>query len=171
MSRKLPYIVLFLTAVLLQILIFDQLSASIYFAPLVYVLFLVLMPVESSQIVMLSTGVALGVVMDCVMGTHGLNSIATIFVAYSRRSIIDFIVGRERSADRGVPSEVSFGAADFIIYLSIVIALHHLVFFLFESLSLAYFLRFLWRFLLSTSVSIFSVWLIARFFTTNKFLK
>ncbi len=171
MTRSLPYIALFFVAVLSQIFIFDQLAASVYVAPLVYIIFIALLPVQTSQIKMLLAGVVLGVVMDSVMGTDGLSSIATIAVAFFRSSIIRLLVGVERSADRVIPSRLSFGGADFIRYLAAVIALHHFIFFFFESLSFSYLLLFTLRFVISTAISIAYVWALSRIFIINNFLK
>ncbi len=171
MFRLLPYTALFLTATLSQIFIFDNLALSVYVAPLVYVVFIILMPLQSSQIMMLGSGVALGVVMDAFMGTQGLNSIATIFIAYFRAPLINMLVGKGRAVERGAPSEVIFGDGDYLRYLALMVGLHHLVFFAFESLTLSHILYISIRCVASSLVSILFVWLIARFFLTNKILK
>ncbi len=171
MFRILPYIALLLTAVLSQIFIFDTLSTSVLVAPLVYIVFIVMLPIESSQIVMFACGVMLGSIMDVTMGTSGLNSIATIAIAFFRAPILKLIVGHKRSAERGVPSEILFGDRAYIRYVVTLVALHHALFFLFESLSSIHLLYTLWRFTISTAVSILFVWLIARLYLTNKLLK
>ncbi len=171
MFRTLPYIALFLTAVLSQIFIFDNLSVSVFLAPLVYVVFIVLLPVESSRILMLGAGIVTGYVMDMVMGTDGLNSIATIGIAYLRSPILKFIAGKNRVAERGVPSEILFGDGDYLQYLIVMVLLHHAIFFAFESLSAAYILYSVIRFAFSSLLSLIFVWLIARLFTINNILK
>ncbi|MFI3324359.1 MAG: rod shape-determining protein MreD [Rikenellaceae bacterium] len=171
MTRTLPYIALLLTAILSQIFIFDQIAASVYVAPLVYIIYIALLPVQTSQIKMLLAGVMLGVVMDAVMGTDGLNSIATIAVAFFRASIIRLLVGAERSAERVIPSRLSFGSGDFLRYLAIIIALHHFIFFFFESLSFSFLLLFAIRFVVSSTISIIYVWALSRIFVVNNFLK
>ncbi len=171
MFRLLPYTALFLTAVLSQVFIFDSLSTSVLIAPLVYIVFIVLLPVQCSQIVMLGSGVLLGFVVDAAMGTEGLNSIATIFVAFFRPHIIGLIVGKDRAADKGIPSEVMFGDGDYLRYLAVMVALHHFIFFAFESLTLSHLFYTLVRFTASTLVSMLFVWLIARLFVRNNILK
>ncbi len=171
MFRTLPYIALFFTAILSQIFIFDHLAVSVYVAPLVYLLFLVLLPVETSRILLLGAGVLLGLVMDVAMGTNGLNSIATIFIAFFRAPIINLIAGRKQVAERGVPSEILFGNGDYIIYLVVMVALHHAIFFAFEALSASYLLYTVMRYICSSVVSFIYIWLIARLFTINNLLK
>ncbi len=171
MFRILPYIALFFTAVIAQLFIFDPLSASVFIAPLVYILFIVLLPVGTSQLVMLAMGALLGVVMDATMGTHGLNSIATIFVAYFRAPLIRLLMGREKAADRGTPSAVLFGDSNYFIYLVVMIAAHHLIFFIFEALSTTLIFYTFVRCIISTAISTLFVWLIANAFVNNKIIK
>ncbi|MFI3331881.1 MAG: rod shape-determining protein MreD [Rikenellaceae bacterium] len=171
MFRIVPYITLFFTAVLSQILFFDNLSVSILFSPLVYIVFIVLLPIECSQILMLSLGALTGFVLDAAMGTEGLNSIATLFVAFFRAPLLRLIVGRERSLERGVPSELKLGYSDFFRYLVSIVAIHHAIFFLFESLSLYNLLYTVVRFSLSSATTVLFVWLLSRLFTINNILK
>ncbi len=171
MLRTLPYLSLFLVASLSQIFIFDSLSTSVFFAPLVYIVFIVLLPVETSRIMMLGAGILTGYVMDMAMGTDGLNSIATIGVAYLRTPILKVIAGKKRAAERGVPSDLLFGDGDYIRYLVVMVILHHALFFAFESLSIANVLYSLVRFLVSGVATTLFVWLIARLFTINNILK
>lgn len=64
MYRTLPYFMLFVVTVLLQVFLFDNLSISIYLNPLVYVAFIALLPLDTPPIVLLLSGLAVGVTMD-----------------------------------------------------------------------------------------------------------
>ena len=64
MHRTLPYISLFVVTVLLQVFLFDNLSISIYLNPLVYVAFVALLPLDTPPVVLLASGLAMGVTMD-----------------------------------------------------------------------------------------------------------
>ena len=46
MYRIYPFVILFLTTALLQVFLFDNLSVSIYLDPLVYVAFVLLLPLD-----------------------------------------------------------------------------------------------------------------------------
>mgnify|MGYP007087121474 CR=1 FL=1 len=81
MYRTLQYALLFLVAALLQIFLFNNLSLSVYLNPLVYVVFIALLPMETTPIRMLLAGLAMGLAMDWTMGAAGVNTIATVFVA------------------------------------------------------------------------------------------
>ncbi|HBX90150.1 MAG TPA: rod shape-determining protein MreD, partial [Alistipes sp.] len=73
MYRTYPYAILFVTTALLQVFLFDNLSLSLYFDPLVYLSFIVLLPLDIAPVVLLGAGLATGVGMDMAMGTAGIN--------------------------------------------------------------------------------------------------
>ena len=65
MYRTLQYALLFLVAALLQIFLFNNLSLSVYLNPLVYVVFIALLPMETTPIRMLLAGLAMGLAAAC----------------------------------------------------------------------------------------------------------
>ena len=99
MHRTLPYLALFAVVVLLQVFLFDNLSISIYLNPLVYVAFIALLPLDTPPVVLLLSGLATGVTMDLAMGAAGVNTIATLLIAFARPGCCTpvTIFGREAS--------------------------------------------------------------------------
>ena len=71
MYRTVPYIVLFLILALLQIFLFDNLSISIYLCPLVYIGFIVLLPIDAPPVAVLFLALSMSVAMDWAMGGSG----------------------------------------------------------------------------------------------------
>lgn len=83
-----PYILLYIVVMLLQIFFFDNLTFSTSITPLIYIAFLLFMPLKASRLSLLLWGAFLGVTADIMMGMAGVNTIATIFIAYIRIYII-----------------------------------------------------------------------------------
>ncbi len=171
MFRFLPYIALFFTAVLSQILLFDNLTVGVLFSPYVYILFLILLPLETPRVAMLGLGILLGFVIDAMSGGSGVHSIATIFIAFFRTPILYMLFSKARALQRGVPSELLIGYGDFILYIAVIVLLHHVVLFGFSLLSFDNWQLSLVRYLLSSVVSMLYIWLMARLFTINNLLK
>ena len=167
MYRTFPYLILFAVTVLLQVFLFDNLMISVYLDPLVYVAFIALLPMDTKPVVLLLCGLALGVVMDFAMGAAGINTIATLLVAFVRPTLLVLLTGRDDGREGGVPSPERLGRTVFIEYLAVLVLLHHAVFFLLEALSWAHLLHTSVRVLLSGAVSVAFIWLIARIFTTK----
>ena len=167
MYRIISYTLLFIVSALLQIFLFDNLSISIYIAPLVYVAFIALLPMESSQLVMLICGVTMGLMMDWTMGLEGINMAVTLFSAYSRRFLLGVACGRESAREGGIPTVWRMGNYSFMIYLLMFVGLHHLLFFLLEGLSWGLLPFVLIRFVLSSLITICFTWLLSHLFVSK----
>lgn len=165
MYRTFPYIMLLALTLIVQVFLLDNLSISIYFAPMIYLAFLLLLPLDTSHFKLLLAGFATGWMMDYTMGTDGLNVIATLPIAFLRPWIIGFFYTREDPHEGGVPSADRFGKVKFLRYIAVCVLLHHLLFFSFEALSWVHFARTLLRIVISSAASIYFIWLIARMFT------
>ena len=171
MYRTLQYALLFLVAAALQIFLFNNLSLSVYLNPLVYVVFIALLPMEASPLTMLLSGLAMGVARDWTMGAAGVNTIATVFVAFIRIHLLNFVCGKENVHDGGVPSSRRLSDKAFLNYLSLVVLIHNAIFFYLEALSPAHALATLLRLCVSAAVGILFCWRIARLFTNRLSLR
>lgn len=160
MFRPIPYLTLFLIVVLSQIFIFDSMLLSTFVVPLVYISFIILLPMQTNQFIMLMWGVALGVVMDVATGMPGVNSIPTILIAFIRIHILSMIVGRDVSLN-GVPSQNLLGIRRFGYYLSTMVIVHCAVLLTIEFANFSEVEFLLHRILFSSIISITFVWLIA----------
>ena len=167
MYRTGEYILLFAASVLLQIFFFDELSLSACFAPLVYSVFIILLPLNTPSIAVLAAGLVTGVVMDFAMGTAGLNTIATLAVAYLRMPLLNIIFGHNNVHEGGVPSAARMGRRHFGYYLVAMTLLHNALFFGFEAFTTSYLWHQLLRFAVSAAASLLFVWAIARLFTSK----
>ena len=159
MHRTLPYISLFVVTVLLQVFLFDNLSISIYLNPLVYVAFVALLPLDTPPVVLLASGLA--------MGAAGVNTIATLLVAFVRPALLRTLYTRDDLREGGVPCAGRLGRRVFLNYLIVLVLLHHAVFFSLEALSWMHVVRTLVRIVVSGAVSVAFIWIIARIFTAK----
>ena len=164
MHRFVPYTVLLAATLLVQVFLLDNLTISIYFAPMIYLAFVLLLPLDTPPVGVLAAGFATGWLMDCAMGTDGLNVIATLPVALLRPWLIGLFYTREDPREGGIPSTARFGTGKFFRYLVLCVVLHHLIFFAFEELSWAHAGRTLLRTLVSGTASVCLLWLTARLF-------
>lgn len=165
MHRAGYYILLFALSALLQTFFFNNLSLWSCFAPLVYTAFVLMLPLNTPSIVVLLSGLAMGITMDLSMGTAGLNTIATLAMAYMRRPILNLTLGAEVVRDGGLPTVARMGVRPFVQYLAIMIALHGIIFFGFEAFTTAYLWHQLLRLVVSTAASTLFVWMIMLLFT------
>ena len=143
-----------LVVLFVQIFVLNNLSISPLVAPMVYVVLLVMMPIESSQWKMLGVGLLLGVLMDITMGTVGLNTLVTLPLAVWRKPLLYAATGLSVvSKEEGVPSVKRLGVR-FHRYAVTMIILHSLLFYFAEWLSFDNFGTLLLRIVCSTLCSL-----------------
>ena len=168
MYRTLEYTILFVVMALLQVFLFSRIGVSVYIHPLAYVAFIILLPMEIAPLLLLTLGLLMGVTMDVFMGTAGINTIATLFVAFCRPTLLNLLAGKDEVKDGGIPNVNRLGIKKFIKYASVMVLLHSTVFFIFETLSLHFFYLTLLRILLSSAVTLLLVYFCQRLFSVNR---
>ena len=168
MYRTLQYAILFVVLVLLQVFLFSRIGISIYVHPLVYIAFILLLPIEIAPLSGLLLGLLMGVTMDLFMATAGVNTIATLFAAFCRPTLLLLTLGKDEVKDGGVPNVNRLGMKKFIKYAYTLILLHGIVFFLFEVLSFHLILFTLLRIVLSSLATLLLVYFCQRLFSINR---
>lgn len=167
MRNVFRYITLFAATLLLQTFFFDRLTLSVYFAPMIYIAVLLLLPVKTPAMANLAVGLIAGAVTDLLCGTAGLHTIASLAAGYVRRPLLTAIVGHEGMRDGSIPSARSIGRRQFAQYFILMTVLHALVFYLFEVFTIGHILHTLLRFALGTLSSLLFLWIAAYLFTSK----
>ncbi len=148
------FLLLTLVVLFVQVFVLNNLSASPLIAPMVYIVLIVLLPIEFSQWKMLGVGLAWGVLMDLTMGTMGLNTLVTLPIAFFRRPILYAFTGlSDVSKEEGVPSVKRLGGR-FHRYAIVMIILHSVLFNFAEWLSFDNFGTLVLRIICSTLISL-----------------
>ena len=149
------YGLFFVALVLIQLLVCNNIQFSGYVNPYVYMVFILILPVNTRPWLLISVAFLLGFVIDIFSGTFGLHAFATTFAAFIRPGVLSLIAphdGYESStSDLSIRS---YGFNWFLIYTSIIVILHHLVLFFLEVLRLTNFFNTFLRVLLSSLFSI-----------------
>ena len=143
-----------LVVLFVQVFVLNNLSITPLVAPMVYIILILLLPLEYSQWKMLAAGLILGVLMDVTMGTAGLNTLVTLPVAFFRRPLLSLFGGFSSiSKEEGIPSIKRLGMR-FHSYFIGVVVLHSVLFYFAEWLSVDNFGTLLLRILCSTLTSL-----------------
>ncbi len=149
---------------LLQIFIFDKLMLSIALLPMVYVAFIILLPMQTSRTMVLLWGALIGAIFDVAMGLPGVNSIATIFLAYVRSALLNRSVGRELVLAGGAPTAAKIGQRRFLRYMSFAVLIHSCVVYPIEYMNFGEWEFLLRRIIISSPVTMLFVWILSRRF-------
>lgn len=166
MHRTTQYVILFIVLMLLQAFMFDNLALSSYFNPMIYIVFIILMPMESLPVTVLLSGLALGLTADFFTGGAGLNTAATLPAAFLRQPLLARLCERDDLRDGGIPSAQRLGNEwRFMRLAATVVFVHHAIFFLLEAFSWQQLPYTLLRLLLSSAFTLLFAWAAARLFS------
>ncbi len=147
------YVFMFISLVLVQVLIFNQVQFSGFFNPYVYLLFIILLPLSAPRYLVLILAFLLGLIIDVFSNSLGVHSAATVFAAYARPLVIRVISNREDDKS-DYPGLHQNKLIWFINYLLIMVLLHHTVLFYLEVYTFTNFFNTFYRVILSSLFSI-----------------
>ena len=128
------YIFQFIVLVLLQVLLLNNIHFLGFVNPYLYILFIVVFPLNAPRPLFLFVAFLLGLTLDIFTNTLGIHAFATVFVAFIRPYILSLYIPRDNH-DYVIPSMSSFGQASFIKYAVTMVLVHHAVLFLIEAFS------------------------------------
>jgi len=160
------YLLYFCVLILAQLLIFNNIEFSGYINPYVYVLFILLVPFKVSRFVLLVSAFLMGLIIDLFLGTPGVHSSATVFMAFSRPFVMSLFSPREGYQTGTYPRLAQFGMEWFVKYTVMLVLIHHFTLFYLEVFTFNHFFSTLFRAfmssLLTSLIIIFSQFFIFR---------
>ena len=145
----------FLMLLLLQALVIDHVDlANGWVVPYLYVLFLLMLPLDTPAWATLLIGFCTGFVMDLFSSTPGLHASACTVLAYARTLLLRALAPRE-GYDQGQRATVAdMGLAWFMTYAGLLVLLHHVWLFYMEVFRFDGFLITLVRVIASTAATL-----------------
>jgi rod shape-determining protein MreD len=151
---------IFILLILFQVLLFNNIQFSGYVNPYVYVMFILLLPVEIPSWLLLLLSFATGLIMDFFSGSPGMHSSATVLAGFVRPYILRVISPRDGYEPGSDPSMLTYGFRWFLTYTLLIVLVHHTALFYLEVFRFADFFRTMLRVLLSSLFSITFILLI-----------
>jgi rod shape-determining protein MreD len=151
---------IFILLVLSQVLLFNNIQFSGYVNPYVYIMFILILPVEIPSWLLLLLSFALGLIVDFFSGSPGIHTSATVLAGFIRPYILRVISPRDSYEPGASPSMLAYGFRWFLIYTFLIVMVHHTVLFYFEVFRFTDFFRTMLRVLLSSLFSITFILLI-----------
>jgi len=157
MNSILKYAGSFVVLITLQLLLFNNIEFSGYVNPFVYIMFILILPVSIPSWILLLLSFLTGFVIDIFSGTMGVHVFATVLAGFVRPWALSLNVTTEVSDHDMSPSSYKSGLRWFLIYIVIVVLVHHLALFYIEIFTFRNFFHTLLRVLLSTAVTAFFI--------------
>jgi rod shape-determining protein MreD len=151
---------IFILLILSQVLLFNNIQFNGYVNPYVYLMFILLLPVEIPSWLLLLLSFVTGLTIDFFSGSPGMHSSATLLAGFVRPYILRVISPRDGYEPGSGPSLLTYGFRWFFIYTLLMVLVHHTALFYLEVFRFADFFRTMLRVLLSSLFSIIFILLI-----------
>jgi len=134
-NPSLSHILRFLTLLLLQVFVLNNVVLTGVFNPCVFVYFLLVLPLNIPRAWLLLLGFLAGLVLDFFTHSIGINAFVCVLIAFMRPFMINAVQppGGYENDDR--PTIGGMGFRWFLTYSLPLVFVYHLVLFLVETLS------------------------------------
>ena len=125
--------ILFVFLTFLQVTFLRNLVLFEYASSFIYILPLLILPIETSLITLMLIGFALGIVVDSFYDTQGIHAAACVLMMYLRPVVIRLLTpgGGYDASTKLSPDELGWGWI--LLYLTPLVLIHHLTLFFIEA--------------------------------------
>lgn len=144
----------FLFLILLQVVVLNHVQWNGYVNPYIYILFIMMLPLETQKWAVLMMGFGTGLIIDMFGNSSGLHAAATTLLAFARPGVLKLIAPRD-----GYEPDTSFtpqklGIKWFIAYVVILTVIHHFFYFYLEVFRMDEFFLTFFKALLNSVITI-----------------
>lgn len=161
-------IIRFFFLVLFQVLFLKNFSMYNLAIPWFYVLFILLLPLQTSNFLLFLLSFLIGISVDMFSNSAGLHAAACTAMAFCRILLIRIITPRDGYEAAVEPGVKTMGIRWFLIYASILVLVHHLVVFNLEIFRLEEFFISSVRAVFSTVFTLFLIILSQYLFSAKR---
>lgn len=158
----------FVLFVLAQGLILNNLEFGWGAMPMLYPLFLLLLPVDTKPVVLMLIAFLFGIAIDSMSNTFGLHASAAVVFAFFRPIIFKAFSNKETIETIEVTNIFTMGTAWFFYTFGTLLLIHHTWFFVIESFKLNDFIIILRKTALSVPMSFLLSILVQFIFISKK---
>lgn len=118
------YIVRFLAIMIFQAWIFNNLDLLGFINPAVYIMFILILPIDIKLPVLLLLGFFTGLIQDMLINTGGIHTFATTAIAYTRGLMLQNAKSARDAGTGSSPSAILLGWRWFISYAALLVFSH-----------------------------------------------
>ena len=145
---------LFLVLIAIQVMVLNHIQWNGYVNPYVYILFILLLPVEIPNWLLLIVAFLTGLTIDMFGSSGGMHAAATVFMAFARPGVLRLIAPRDGyEAETRLTPQV-MGLTWFLTYVGFMVFLHHLVCFYIEVFRFSEFFITFFKVIINTVISV-----------------
>lgn len=141
-----------LLIIALQVFVFNHINLWGYATPLLGFMVLLYTPLNASRTGSMFLGFLAGIVLDAFSNTPGVSAGAITATAFVQHPLINVMAPKD-AIETAIPDMKLLGRYTYLLYLAILMAVHHIVYFLFEAFTFHNFGDLALRLLCSYAIS------------------
>jgi rod shape-determining protein MreD len=152
--RILSQLISFIVLIAIQVMVLNHIQWNGYVNPYIYILFILMLPVDIPNWVLLLVAFFTGLTIDMFGSSGGMHAAATVFMAFARPGVLRLIAPRDGyEADMKLSPQV-MGFNWFITYVSIMVFLHHLMCFYIEVFRFSEFFITFFKVIINSAITV-----------------
>jgi len=128
MNDAIKNIILFITLILIQVIVLNNVLFWGYINPLLYILFVIIYPLKRDRGVFLFVSFLLGLCIDFFVDSGGIHAAATLFIAYIRLPLLKGLL-RKPEIDFPVFNINKLPFLRLLSFITILTFIHHFIIF------------------------------------------
>ncbi len=161
-------IIRFVLLVLLQVLMLDTVQFGGFVIPYVYLLFILLLPLDINKSLLLLLAFATGLTIDFFENTMGMQTAAIVFMAFARPGVIRFYFPGLEFVKGEEPGLSKFGTGGFLKYTFTLALAHQVVLTFLEVFSLHHLGHILYQIVVNSLATTAGILIVVLLFSTKK---
>jgi hypothetical protein len=128
----------FVLLILLQVMLFNNIEIKSYIIPQIYILFILLLPLDTPKWLLLPAAFLTGFFIDLFMYIPGLHAAACTLAGFLRPGVFRLITPKQDYEAGSKPVIQTFGPGWFFRYSFILISAHHFVLYALDEFRLSF---------------------------------
>ncbi len=158
----------FVVLVLLQVFLLKNISLYNLSMPYLYILFVMLLPLETPNLLLFTLAFLMGIIIDMFYDTPGLHAAASVILAFVRVLFVSITVQRDGFDNEPAPTLGNMGFRWFFTYSAVLVLIHHFFLFALEVFRFSEIQYTLLRFLSSSLFTLFLILITSFLFYRRK---
>ena len=119
------YIMHFLLLVLLQLFVFNNVYLLQLIHPLIYVYFILFLPLSLNKNLLLLFAFGLGFIIDIFSNSYGMHTASSLLIAFLRTFYLNYLLAEEPNESHITPNIGNMGLRYFLFYILFFVFIHH----------------------------------------------
>lgn len=162
------FVVLGISLILAQVVIFKNVAIYGTGFCFPYILFLLLLPVATNRIALMIGGFFIGIFIDMFYDTAGINAAACVAIMFLRPFWLSTLLSGSNIDTKSRINISVMGLSWFLIYVTPIVLIHTAIIFFIEASDLSYFWLTISKVIFSTLLTVISMTLLQFLFAAPK---